>query len=72
MPEDVSLIGFDGISLTRLTHPRPTTYCQDYEAIAREAMNLLTDGIDNPEKHIPRQITVPGRLLEGRPSEPCN
>jgi len=65
VPEDVSLIGYDGIRMARLMHPQPTTYCQEYEAIAREVMTLLMEGIEEPETHEHRQITVPGRLLEG-------
>ena len=65
VPEDVSLIGFDGIQLAQLMNPRPTTYCQDYETIAGEALALLMDNIENPESHVPRQIKVPGHILDG-------
>ena len=65
VPENVSLIGYDGIRMARLMHPRPTTYCQDYEAIAREVVKLILEGIEEPDTHVRRQITVPGKLLEG-------
>ncbi len=65
VPEEVSLVGYDGIRMTRMIRPRLTTYRQNAEAIAREAIGLLTEAIERPEKHKPRQITVEGMLLEG-------
>ena len=65
VPEDVSLVGFDGLGADRMTGIRPTTCRQDYETIAAEAIGLLLDAIERPDAHVPRQITVPGCLLEG-------
>ncbi len=65
IPDELSLIGYDGIRMTRMIQPMLTTYRQNTEAIAREAINLLTEAIETPEKHKPRQITVEGMLLEG-------
>ena len=65
VPEDVSLIGYDGIRMARMMEPKLTTYCQDYTGIARETLKLLIDAINNPETHEAQQITVPGNMLEG-------
>ena len=65
VPEDVSLVGYDGLRMSRMMHPCLTTYRQDTARIAAEAINLLLDAITNPETHVPRQITVPGMLIEG-------
>ena len=40
-------------------------YPDDAEKIAAEAIALLTEAIETPEKHVPRQITVEGTLVEG-------
>ena len=65
IPEEVSLIGYDGIRMTRMIQPKLTTYRQNTEVIAREAIGLLIEAIEAPEEHQPRQITVEGMLLEG-------
>ena len=65
VPGDISLIGFDGIRITQMISPRLTTYRQNTESISKEAIALLTEAIEEPETHIPRQITVQGRLVEG-------
>ncbi len=65
VPEEVSLIGYDGVRMSRMIRPMLTTYRQDTEVIAREAVALLIDAIEMPETHKPRQITVEGMLTEG-------
>jgi DNA-binding LacI/PurR family transcriptional regulator len=65
IPEDLSLVGYDGIRMTRMMQPMLTTYRQNTEAIAREAIGLLVEAIETPEEHKPRQITVEGMMLDG-------
>ena len=65
VPEDVSLVGYDGIRMTRMIRPMLTTYRQNTEAIAREVIRLLVEAIETPDEHKPRQITVEGMLLDG-------
>lgn len=65
VPEEVSLIGYDGVRMSRMIRPMLTTYRQDTEVIAREAVAMLIDAIEMPETHKPRQITVEGMLTEG-------
>lgn len=58
VPEDVAVIGFDGISLGELTVPALTTVAVDIELIARQAVDLLIRRI-NDEPNLGRQrITV--------------
>ncbi len=66
IPEDVSLIGYDGIRMSQSVRPALTTYRQNTEAIAREALGLLIEAIEKPDEHRPRQITVEGMLAEGK------
>ena len=65
VPEEVSLVGYDGVRMSRMIRPMLTTYRQDTEVIAREAVALLIEAIEMPETHKPRQITVEGMLTEG-------
>ena len=65
IPEDVSLIGYDGVRMSRMIRPMLTTYRQNTEALAREALGLLLEAIEKPEEHKPRQVTVEGMLDEG-------
>ena len=56
VPEDVSVIGFDGIDLCRFTVPRLTTVEQPVDEIARQSVSLLLDMMD--KKAAPRHILV--------------
>ena len=65
VPADISLVGYDGIRMSQMMTPRLTTYCQDTVQIAKVVFTLIIDAIENPETHIPKQITVSGMLMEG-------
>ena len=65
VPGDISLIGFDGIRISQMVPPHLTTYRQNTAQIAEEAIQLLAEAIEEPDTHIPRQITVQGELVEG-------
>ncbi len=54
VPEDVSVIGFDGVDITRFTLPRLTTVEQPVDDIARRSVNLLLDMMEKgaAPKHI--------------------
>lgn len=65
VPGDVGLVGYDGIPMGQSINPRLTTYSQDTVQIAEAVFELLTDAIENPDSHVPRHITVPGKLIEG-------
>ena len=65
IPGDLSVIGYDGIIIGQMVHPILTTYRQNTETIACEALSLLQDAIEHPGEHQPRQIIVEGTLLRG-------
>ena len=65
VPGDLSLIGYDGITLGQMVHPTLTTYRQNTETIAHEAIRLLIGAIESPDTHQPRQIIAEGILLPG-------
>ena len=56
VPEDISVVGFDGIDLCRFTIPRLTTVEQPVEEIARRSVNLLLDMMEKGAA--PRHILV--------------
>ena len=56
VPEDVSVIGFDGIDLSRFTIPRLTTVEQPVEEIALRSVNMLLDMME--KNAAPRHILV--------------
>ena len=65
IPGEVSLIGYDGIRMSAMVQPKLTTYRQDAEQIAKEAVAMLTDAIEEPERHTIRCVTVEGVMVEG-------
>ena len=65
VPEDISLIGYDGIRMAQMMHPHLTTYCQNAEKIGEEALKLLLEAVETPEQHQTRQIPVRGTMLTG-------
>ena len=56
VPEDISVIGFDGIDISRYTVPRLTTVEQPVDEIARRSVNLLLDMMENNAS--PRHMLV--------------
>lgn len=65
IPDDISIIGYDGILLSQVLRPKMTTYKQDAEAMGRIAATELIEQIENPKMFIPRQIMVSGNILQG-------
>lgn len=63
VPQDISLIGFDGIEAGRFSTPRLTTVRQADEALAGQGAELLLEQIEHHAAPVHR--TVSFRLLEG-------
>ncbi len=62
IPEDVAVIGFDGIPLTEFYTPGISTLAQPTEEIAEETVRLLFKILDG--KTIHQHVVFEGRLLE--------
>jgi len=62
IPEDISIVGYDGTFLTEAFDPELTTVRQPTEEIATEAIRLLTSAIADPEK-VSRKVVLPPQLL---------
>jgi LacI family transcriptional regulator len=56
VPEDVSVMGFDGLQIGEFMLPRLSTVCQNAEELADRSLNLLLENIASPRK--PRYETV--------------
>ncbi len=56
VPEDVSVVGFDGVDISRYTVPRLSTVEQPVEEIARRSVSLLMDMLEKGAA--PRHILV--------------
>ncbi|MBR3366361.1 MAG: LacI family DNA-binding transcriptional regulator [Lachnospiraceae bacterium] len=65
IPEDISIAGYDGISLGRHIEPKLTTIRQDTERIGACAAEQLISLIERPRATIIRPITIEGTLYEG-------
>jgi LacI family transcriptional regulator len=64
IPQDMSLIGYDDIEMTRLLIPPITTVAQDKAALAREATALLLRVLEGKVgKGERRPVQVPPRLI---------
>ena len=61
VPEDVSIIGLDGLALGRYLIPQLSTVKQDFKAIALRSVQILLDCLeeDAPARH----ETVPFQVL---------
>lgn len=66
VPDDISIVGYDGISLARLIEPKLTTMVQDTSRIGKEAAERLISLIEKPKSTLVEQIVVDGNLYEGK------
>lgn len=65
IPEDMSVVGYDGIPLSQILRPRLATYKQGAERMGREAARLLIEQIESPETWLPQTVSVEGQLIPG-------
>lgn len=60
VPEDVSVMGFDGLTVGRFTVPTLSTIRQSVDAMARRSVQMLLENIEAEQQ--PRHETVPFEL----------
>ncbi len=65
VPEDISVVGYDGIHMAKVTSPRLTTWEQNTAELGRIAADKLIERIEHPRTALAEHIVVQGRLLEG-------
>lgn len=63
-PRDVSVVGFDDISVARFTSPALTTMQQPREEMGRIATSILLDILDNPDRTAaPQRIVLASEIV---------
>lgn len=65
IPEDISIVGYDGIKLGRRMEPKLTTLRQDTKAMGEEAAKRLVSLIEKPKTTLIEQVLVEGTVFEG-------
>lgn len=65
IPEDISIVGYDGIELSRYMRPVFTTYHQNSEELGKLAAQKLIERIENPSVFLPEVLVVRGKVQEG-------
>ena len=65
IPEDISIVGYDGLTMVQKMRPRLTTVRQDAEMIGKCAAIRLIERIENPSSPAPYPDVIPGVLIEG-------
>lgn len=66
IPDDISVVGYDGISYAKVLEPPLTTLEQDTDGLGRNAAAHLIQMIEKPKITLTERIVVEGRLLEGK------
>ena len=61
VPEDISVVGFDGLQIGEYTLPRLSTVSQSVEQLVERSMNLLMEGIETGMQA--KHEVVPVRLM---------
>ncbi|HLR34775.1 MAG TPA: LacI family DNA-binding transcriptional regulator [Tissierellales bacterium] len=65
VPDDISVVGYDGIYLSQVLRPRLTTYKQNTEELGKKAAQSIVNAIVDKKTYIPKQIWIEGELLVG-------
>ncbi|MDX2682196.1 LacI family DNA-binding transcriptional regulator [Streptomyces sp. NY05-11A] len=63
VPEDISVVGFDGNPVFAYVSPPLTTVRQPFEAAAREGIRLLVHAIEKPDTDLPQASDAPVELV---------
>lgn len=66
IPEDISVMGYDGNSFARVMEPAMTTLAQNSEELGHRAAEQLIYMIEKPKTALVERIVVEGKLFEGR------
>ena len=69
VPEDISIVGYDGIAYSQLLSPKLTTYLQDTDLIgvtaAKQLVSLIERGDNSRWKAAGRRLGKRHQLIQG-------
>ncbi len=65
IPEDISIVGYDGIPMSQALYPKLTTLKQDTKEIGEKAAKELIALIETPKTTLIEKCLIEGHLLEG-------
>ena len=65
IPSDISVAGYDGISLIQQFQPKLTTYAQDMSGIGKAAAQAIVDQIERPKSALVELIVKAGTVMPG-------
>ena len=65
IPDDIAAVGYDGIPLSQMMHPKLTTYRQDTVTLGKVAAAKLIELIEHPKTTIMDRVVVSGELVRG-------
>lgn len=65
IPDDISIVGYDGIRIGRHIEPELTTIRQDTEAMGERAAEKLIDLIENPKASFAERVVIKGSVYKG-------
>ncbi|WP_310604645.1 LacI family DNA-binding transcriptional regulator [Anaerosporobacter sp.] len=66
IPEDISVVGYDGLTISEVLEPKLTTLKQDTAKLGREAAHHLVNLIEKPRTTVIERIVVQGKMQLGK------
>lgn len=72
VPEDISLMGYDGITMSQVMTPKIATYRQNSIGLGRAAARKLIEQIEHPRTALLDRVIIAGELLQGESVKDLN
>jgi DNA-binding LacI/PurR family transcriptional regulator len=66
VPDDISVVGYDGQRIAQVMEPKLTTYKQDTEELGKMAAKKLIEEIEHPSTSLVERVVVQGELVQGK------
>lgn len=64
IPDDISCLGFDGVSISQVIRPQLTTYYQDAGQMGIRAAQEIISAIEAPHCYVSGTVVIAGKLLK--------
>lgn len=65
VPDDISVMGYDGLFISQVLKPKLTTFQQDTKRLGKEAAVQLIQLIEHPVTTLTERVVIYGKFLEG-------